>query len=82
MQTTGDGPLGCDVPKQKAAHVAARATGREEVADDGINKPVGPHTFRHFFATPATGYASADLPENAYDTWTVQELLGHKTAQA
>lgn len=47
---------------QRAIRVAAKKA--------GINKLVGPHTFRHSFATY--------LLNNGYDIRTVQELLGHK----
>jgi integron integrase len=47
---------------QRAVKAAARKA--------GIHKPVGPHTFRHCFAT--------HLIQAGYDIRTVQELLGHK----
>ena len=55
------------------AGLVIRKVVKAAVQTAGLTKKVGPHTFRHCFAT--------HLLESGYDIRTVKKLLGHKNVR-
>ena len=56
--------------RHRKSESSVRKAVKKAARDAGIFKQVGPHTFRHSFAT--------HMLQSGYDIRTVQELLGHK----